>query len=381
MCPEELVLRLEQVMSRHHPEHLGLVGTASALLRLDAEYLLRSLVHEIWARHATLNISGDAIDSLVSDFEGFVDATQIRVRYLAPIVNLRVEPVVEEIPLSSSVKIKRLTDADVTELYGGRADAFGFLHRPERSGFPEYAFVGAFDEPKRFESDGEASSQHYEQVRAVLRRAVLALRSFKSGPVGSYEFHMRSVGFCPFPLGARIHYHEQIPLGRYTLGANEVCSLRTHAQYITARLHPALDLAISRLADAAIRVSPRDKLLDAVIGLEAVLLPQHQRQELRYRFAMNYASLADTSGERFDRFGTAKDIYDCRSKLAHGGHLREHEPLVVGGRKLTLSQAAETACDMLREAVKQFIPQGDRPAFCGEDYWEHKLFGLKHPQQ
>jgi len=378
---EELARPLEQVMSRHHPEHLGLVGTAHAGLRLDAEYLLRNLVYEVWDRHATLDVSGDVIDSLSSDFESFIDATQIRIRYLAPIVNLRVEPVVAEIPLSSFVTIKQLTDADVSELYGGRADALGHLHRPEQSGFPEYAFVGVFDEPKRFGFDGVWPSQQFEQVQAQLRRAVLALRSYGSGPIGYREVHLRAVGFCPGLVTTITGTGEYIPLGRYVLSAGGIDSFRAHAQHVAARLHPALDLAISRLSDAEVRTSPRDKLVDAVIGLEAVLLHGGQRQELRYRFAMNYASLVDVPAERLAKLAVAMGIYNCRSKLVHGGHIADSKLVIVGEQKLTLSQAAETACEMLREVVKHFLPEGDRPAFCGQQYWEQRLFGLTHPSQ
>jgi len=52
LCPEDLARRFGEVMSRHHPEHLGMVGTAGSLLRLDARLLLDRLIREVWSRHA-----------------------------------------------------------------------------------------------------------------------------------------------------------------------------------------------------------------------------------------------------------------------------------------------------------------------------------------
>ena len=371
-------------MSKHHPEHLGLVGRSGSLLRLEASLLLDRLIHEVWSRHASLDVSSEAIDSLVEEFGSFVDDTQVRVSYCAPIVNLRIQPSVAEIPILPGVTIKHLSDADVTDLHGGRADV-GMLS-PTRgphaiSAITEYAFVGEFDEPKRFEGDGVGSSQAYEEMQGRLRQAVLALRSFKSGPVGYRELHMKPIGFSPLPRCTVGHGAEHIPSGRYVLCAEQVDSLRAHARQIAASLHPALSLAISRLSDAEVRISARDKLIDAVIGLDAVLLPEGNRQELRYRFAMNYASLADAPEEKLSRFGAARDIYDSRSTLAHGRHIEDDKLVPVGEHKVTLSRAAETACEMLREVVKHFLPKGHEPDFSDQQYWERELFGLPHPKQ
>ena len=49
--------------------------------------------------------------------------------------------------------------------------------------------------------------------------------------------------------------------------------------------------------------------------------------------------------------------------------------IAVGTRKLTLREAAETASEMLREVVKKFLPQGSKPDFCAQNYWERRLFG------
>jgi hypothetical protein len=387
LCPDEWAERLQQVMELHHKDHLGLVGAASSIRTPNARYLVDWLVREVWSRYAALDVSDEVIGSLITEFGRYIDATRIRLRYTAPILNLTVEPDVAEIPLPAAVTIKQLTDAELTELYGGPLYdplSFGRGDRGEW-GRTWYAFVGEFSESKCFASEAAGPSLEVQQVQNDLQRAVLALRTFKSGPVGCRRLYIEPVDLCPvIPFDLDTGQREHVPSGRYALRADEVDCLRAHVgSIVTAeRLHPALDLATMRLSDAETRTSPRDKVIDAVIGLEAVLLDTHRdepyRQELRYRFATNYASLVDTPEERLSRFRLAKDIYDCRSQLAHGARVAE-DKVKVGEARLTLSQTAEIACKMLREIVKRFLPQGDRPVFCRDYYWEERLFGLEHP--
>jgi hypothetical protein len=327
--------------------------------------LLDALVREIWARYSTLDLDEAAFDEVIAEFERFIDTDQVRLRYLAPIVNLHVAPGISEIELCPTVSIRRLTSAEMTALYGYERDGAMFTRAPISLSAPQFAFVGEFEEPKFSEV-----AQAPEQVRQDLRLAVLALRSFKPWAVGHLAVQISPVGFYP-AVGPMIwgDGSEYIPLDSYDLTADEIGQLQRHAAYVFAGLHRSFEIPLSRLASAAIKVQHTDKLLDASIGLEAILL-HGISSEVTYRFALNYASLAARPSDRAARFRTAKEVYKRRCEIVHGEGTSNNA---------VDQQQADAAVEMLRELLAFFLPEGPNPGFAKEGYWEHVvLSGLPH---
>ena len=140
-----------------------------------------------------------------------------------------------------------------------------------------------------------------------------------------------------------------------------------------------MELACSRLADAQTRIRPQDRLIDAVIGLEALLLaglrPEDRRGELRYRFALHYSTLCPLPEKRHLSFRVAKDLYDLRSTIAHGGKLKENG-CRVGDEKLKLEEAAKRACEALRSVINHFLPYAGAAPYKKPQYWEKNYFGF-----
>lgn len=79
--------------------------------------------------------------------------------------------------------------------------------------------------------------------------------------------------------------------------------------------HP---IALHRFRVTAERTSPEDRALDAVIGLENLLL-LGEKQELRFKFALRGAYvLGRNDSARKTWFDQLQALYDLRSALAHG---------------------------------------------------------------
>jgi hypothetical protein len=213
---------------------------------------------------------------------------------------------------------------------------------------------------------------------AVDARAVLALRTFKKGQVGYEIVNLRPGYFCPYLFQHRIGGSEYVPMGLYQLSADDLRPFQEHAKLVFADLHSSLQLACTRLGDVENRLNPRDAIIDAVIGLESILLAQTGKEayrgEMRYRFAINYSTFFENTDERYRAFLAARSMYDLRSTIAHGGRVQEQE--TVGDEKLTLYQIAERACDMLRSVVKRYLPSATRPEYASAGYWEKKYFEL-----
>jgi hypothetical protein len=366
---------VRRALLEHHPDHVGLVGLWSAGGgNLTARDLVRACLIELWRRHRSFSICADLVDALIAEVSDFINRPSIQMQGIAPLINLKVSGGEETIPLGSNISIRKLSEEEVTEFYGGSVLSLTLKFQPF---IHDWALVGEWDEPKILgreirEEDGQAFRRFLER----LDRALLALRTFKRGPVGYQELFIAPKSFAPvWPSWIKRTFgSESVPFGRYELSPEEIPLLRTHVAQLAQEVHPSLEVACSRLGLAAARTNPRDQLIDAVIGLEAVLLggPERYRGELRFRFGANYASLQVS--QRLEAFYLARDIYDLRSQIVHGsdpgGEAR------IGGRQMTLAEAASRAVEMLREVTKRFLDQGSRPRYLQQGFWESNLFDV-----
>jgi hypothetical protein len=99
-----------------------------------------------------------------------------------------------------------------------------------------------------------------------------------------------------FGAGFGIHQlwgNQHVPFGRYDLTPDDAPKPEAYAK-LFANIHPTLEMACQRLVDATRRTKPRDSIVDAVIGLESILLVEigeKYRGEARFRFSLNHAFL------------------------------------------------------------------------------------------
>ena len=166
----------------------------------------------------------------------------------------------------------------------------------------------------------------------------------------------------------------------YSLSEAEAAALPEHARQIFALSEPALETACIRLAYAETRYRPEDQLLDAVIGMEALLLAglhkDDRKRELKFRFSMNYSTLFNSPEERLRACRVAKDLYDHRSTIAHGGGFST-KPLRIGEEKLNLNEAANRAKGALRRLIKHFLPESKSAPYKNPQFWEKAYFEIR----
>jgi hypothetical protein len=93
------------------------------------------------------------------------------------------------------------------------------------------------------------------------------------------------------PRGSdRVHGYGDlyVPFGVYEVTKEEIEPLREHAAMIFKLSEAARETACSRLSDAHTRLRPQDRIVDAAIGLEALLLAGRAgdgRRQLLHRAA------------------------------------------------------------------------------------------------
>src|SRR5205823_3199660 len=151
-----------------------------------------------------------------------------------------------------------------------------------------------------------------------VRRQLLAFRVFKGGRVGVEHFRTFPIRWHPLIVPHYFSDHDRVPFGSpYNVTAAEIANLEAVSSAVCSQLDPALELACSRLSDAETRLVDRDRLLDAMIGLEAILLAQldadARRGELSYRLSHNYATLFEGAEPRYRACRVARDLYSLRN--------------------------------------------------------------------
>jgi len=211
---------------------------------------------------------------------------------------------------------------------------------------------------------------------------MLAFRTFKEGRIGYDQIRYNAVTFCPW-LMASLGYNDlYVPIGQYVLSESEIPGFHAHAGLIIGVRDPAMEMACSRLADAETRLRPQDRAIDAVIGMESLLLAglgkEERRGELSYRFFMRYSALFGTPQERYEAYKVARDLYSLRSTIAQGSLAGDQHR--IGEVKLTLDEAAKRATETLRHVIRHFLPVANAAPYKKPEFWDRALFGLPDPK-
>ncbi len=376
----------ESLFFTEYPEYsegrlVGYDGTTYLQLAHDRALILRCALGCLWDRCQTFACDEAAVERIVSEFAEFVDSPNIRVRFQAQLLNYRMHA--DTVNIGDMLTIRRLNDREITEFHGG-SQTVGLSKRPSLDFGPiEFVIEGEVDVTKSFGGDLFRSKPLLEIAREQFDKAVLCLRTFKGGSVGYDWVHFNFLKFCPCTLPSYRAFGLGIHPGVYWISEQEINDLTNHAGQVFGLREAALEIACARLADAEARIRPQDQILDAVIGMEAVLLAalenEDRRSELKYRFSLNYSTLFSSPHERLEAFRTAKGFYDLRSRIAHGGE-RSKASKVPGDKKMSLNEAARLATEALRMLIKRFLPEANSPPYKRPTFWEHAYFGLVDSQ-
>jgi hypothetical protein len=127
-------------------------------------------------------------------------------------------------------------------------------------------------------------------------------------------------------------------------------------------------LALRRWESSLLRASDEDRLIDAWIGLEALLLGV-QEGELSFRAAVRLAEFLGTSGvDRKDIYDTTRISYKWRSAIVHGGSIK------TLAKRNPLQETVPPTTEYLRLALlkildlpRRFDPKGLETGLLGRE--------------
>jgi hypothetical protein len=341
---------LDKLLLERQPELLGYVIHDGVSQLIPDSFALCSCLSQEAARRISETVSTDAaILSVVSDLDNLLTTRNAEREVVTLLTGLSLPEGVERISLDNGLYIRPLTADELAEL--GSNDISSESRFDLTSGFVTSAVISETPisiwlSPQCENSAPDFSSHQAHQVQ--IENVLGALHILKSGRVGVRATFTRirptilpnMRGYSSAPLVVN-------PFSFMELTQEDVDRFVTLFAALAETRRNELNIAAARLLDAESRLSPVDALLDAVIGLEALLNP-NDRSELSFRVALNYAFLAPTR-ERRRRFETARDVQITRNRVVHGGiSLKSKEaPL--------LHQHAELAKDCLRDAVVRFL--------------------------
>lgn len=341
----------------------------------DKTLFVSSAISDLWERHGTFECSEAEVDAIVNDCADFTERTTMPVCYQAHLLNFQMDS--ESLPLLDGLIIRKLSDNEISNIYGGSLMSRSALLL-QHTMMHECVIEQVFEEDIVFQAP-QLSNEVRNQFEKKVDKVILALRTFKQAPIGCGEVRARCLKFSPHRVGLTTFRHEYVPFGAYQITSVEIEGLLQHVKWISTLCDVSMETACFRLASATTRLRAQDQIVDAVIGMEALLLaglrPEDRRGELKFRFSLHYSTLFGSAEERHSQFKIAKHLYDLRSTIAHGGDVGD-KPLRIGEEKLSLTDAGNRSCAVLRHIIHHFLPEAQAAPYKKPEFWERAYFGL-----
>lgn len=375
---EEAAETFNKSFLKNHPEYDGVVGFARfPRINFGSQitFVLRHAIGELWRRHQSFQLDDGAVETLAGELEQFVDSPTARFRFQVQLHNFTTNG--DSIPLPDDLRIRRLTENEMTDLHGGPMEAI-VSRVPPSSNLPlvEFCIEGETEEKKLVGDMQDEKKTAGDKLKIYAEKTILSLRTFKSGRVGYDMIRYYPLTFCPVPIA--YGWYGSVPAGFFYLPIDEYNDFVEHAKLVFTLADPSMTLACSRLAEAEMRERSEDRIIDAVIGLEALLLSNIEGEgrwgEKSFRFSLHYASMFDVPDQRYQALELARDLYTVRSGIAHGT-IRPDKPVKVGKEKVLLSAAADRAVETLRFVVRRFLRDANKKPYADSEFWKQRYLG------
>lgn len=325
----------------------------------SARGILTEIATEVWRRGGT-QPNASTVESVVDEALRFFIHPVAGITILIPLHHFvsaigRADLVNDD---DMEIWIGALSEEDVNYVVNGQADLMDY-----KRDIPALGVFAKVSTTIVRDSDGRSPSNvKWNAYRTALARALRLLRP-GTGRIGHSHYRWTTwVPMGPATLGV-LDGEPESAWGRYQLDPGDIPKLKQLCDDLLAEVPTAVDLAIRRLQFAVTREMPADSLVDAVVGLEALLL-SGIKSELGFRFALNYALLGPLN-ERQDRLALAKKMYEARSQLLHGVTSQ------------SIKQDADNAIEMLRRTLDMFVSgeKGTRPS-PDDAFWKKLQLGL-----
>lgn len=348
------LMKADQLIARHLDT---LVGLGTGWSRLDVAQCLRSLLVSMLSRTQSTVFQPATFDSLFRALEQFFYTDTLTYRCLAPLEGFSMEA--EILQLMATLAIIHIP---VPEREAILAEEIHWGSYPLRAlPIDAYGLQCYVEVEKTFGEPTDIATEPlvHNIARTQLDSVCTALRLFKRGAVGFHNIRMVPTFWHPFLGRETTGLSQPTALwgSWYALSSDEIepflAFWHSYQRASDAR-RPQIDVARRRFEFSYERSRPEDKLIDCLIGFEALLLTQEERAELEYRLALRGATLlSDTAEQRLSIFNDLKLAYRERSKIVHGAETKGS--LKIAGKDVSLTDFADRVEEHLRSAIKKML--------------------------
>jgi len=347
---------------REVAKHLdNLVGTEEFRARIDADACLHSLLAELLRKQQDLSFQVSVFDRIYENLEDYFYQDTLEYRFLALLDNFQMEN--ERIELSPKFSIIKIPKQEKEEMLS-LSWQFGPFCSYQMMPSDNYAFEFYVEVPKVI---GDTSSTHKEEnmpswvADKQFNEARSALRLFKNGAVSLVDIYMKPARWEP--SGGISIAHSAAPRVSgilYKLPKEELpifLKFWHFFQGVRKRKQNRAEVALRRFNFGYERVRPEDKLIDWLIGFEALLLKKDEgHQELEHRLALRGSALLGKSADEKKRiFRELKTAYKERSSIVHGGPVKT--AVKINTEQVQFAEFVNRVEEHLRSAIKEFLMQ------------------------
>jgi len=336
--------------------HLNtLVGTKSQT-RIESDDFLRSFLSKLLKDQQNVAFQEAVFEENYGTIEDYFYRDLLDYRYISPLSNYIMDT--ENIELTPNFRIIRMTTEQKEGILSNSvAGPFSFL--PFRMLDPEYALEIHTQEPKVFGHNVPADQARFPDIFAQKNfdDAVSALRLFKNGDVAYSILWRKPMKWEPSggEMLSTISGRGIVFGSRYHLSKDEIPAFLAFWNFfrrIREKKNNRIEIALRRLNFSYERVEAQDRLIDYLIGFEALLL--EGGQELEYRLSLRSSALLGSNAEEKKKiFAYIKKAYRERSNIVHGGQVKN--VIKMGGVAIQFGQFVYTIGEHLKAAIKEFI--------------------------
>ncbi|MDE0635303.1 MAG: HEPN domain-containing protein [Candidatus Poribacteria bacterium] len=167
------------------------------------------------------------------------------------------------------------------------------------------------------------------------------------------------------------------PFGSFTTAGkaqiDEAKRLYELLEKLNSDVRKKLDIVINRWIKSKTYQNFQDKIIDLVIAFEALYLPD--AHESTFKFAVRASwHLGKDQEDRTKLFEVFKELYKCRSKVVHGGELKEN--VIIEGEPVPINKFITRAQDLCRDSIEKIMKQcSTERKFPKNDYWDSLILG------
>ena len=316
--------------------------------------MLTLLLHE----QKAISFQENIFNQVYEKMEDYFYREVLEYRYWSLIENFQMES--EKIELAPKFSLIKISKEDREEILS-ELMIHPFIDLPFETWVDnQYALELFVEAPKVF-GDVPVSGQPElleENPTERFDDACSALRLFKKGHILRKIICSKSKYWQPFEYGTSFSYsYGRIsPRAKYVLSNEELSKfLEFWKSYQMARKlkRKKIGIAMRRFNFSYEKQAPEDKLIEYIIGFEALLLPGVS-QELGYRLALRGSNLlGGNPGERKRIFLELKKGYDVRCDIVHSGITEKS--VKIGVEEIYLDGLVNILEDHLRDAIRRFL--------------------------